>query len=188
MAYKARVLDCLTAEGRIFFAEEMRSTDSEASLRKIEYLIVDVIRPYKIGLYFLLAVALLLGGLLFQKRESALGEQLAAMKADNLKLREDLDNAVRKLARPAGATGPETIEAKVDMDQMASRDPEQFYHQLADQAEKKRIPKAEVARLIKVGAARDPFYALLRVRAKPALTSALSAAELTELVRKGTRE
>lgn len=189
MAYKGRVLECLTAEGRKFFKDELKANDKLASLRKIEALIYSIVRPYKIGLYVFLGTILILSGLLFFKAESAMGQRLAAMRMENLKLREERDDALLKLARtgksPALAAQPSDL---AHLDQLAYASPERFYNQVGYLAEKKMIPQDEIKRLIRVGAEIDPGYTLRRVRSKPELKAALSRAELGQLVRKAAKK
>lgn len=184
MAYKGRILDCLTSEGRKFFKDEFKVNDKEASLRRIENLIIDVVLPYKIGLGFFLATTLALGGYLFFWKDSGGGmSDQTTMKAENLKLREDLDSATRRLNIAIGATGADANAASAGLDNMVAIDAEQFYDQLGDLAETKKITREEIVRLIKVGASRDAAMALRRVQAKTALSSVLSAAEMAELIK-----
>ena len=187
MAYKGRILDCLTSEGRKFFKDEFKANDKEASLRRLENLIVDVLLPYKIGLFFFLATTLALSGyLMFRTNGGGNSNDQSALKAENLKLRDDLEVAKRQLNVTPGGIKPEVGSVLAGLDTTASLDPDQFYNIIGDLAEKKQIPKDEIVRLIKVGQAQNPAYALMRVRAKPALSSALSPAELAELVKQGT--
>ncbi len=186
MAYKARVLDCLTAEAKRFFSEELREKGSASSLKNIEQLIAGEVRPYKIAACVFLATTLLAGGFLVFKKTSAERQQLEAMRVENLKMREERDDAVRKLAGVSTSQAQSTKPDMFRLEEMADIAPEQFYTQLTFLAETKQLPREELARLIRIGAAKDPVYALQRVRRVKALTSALGSKEFRKLVKNGT--
>jgi hypothetical protein len=176
-------MDCLTFEVQRLFTQEWKEKKRESSIVRLELLIVHVVRPYKIGMSFFLVTTLLLGWyLLFARKHET---QLAAIKAENAQLHEALDNASQRLAKSLSKTTPEANAAPADLDMMASVSPNQFYNQITILAEKKQIARDELVRLIKVGASKDPVYALRRVRRKKVLRSALSSREFAELVRNG---
>ena len=79
MAYKGRVSGALTFEGREFFTKELNAAGKEASLWKLELLRIRLVRPYKIGLFFL-ATSLALGGLLLLKHGDIPALQMAWLK------------------------------------------------------------------------------------------------------------
>ena len=179
MAYKGRVLDCLTDTARKFFKEEFRKDDQEASLRKIEFLIMDVVQPYRMGMFFFLFTTLVLGGWLGFQSSSANSarDQYKMVREENLKLRQDLDATVARLIVLQGEPKGTPNSAAAGLSNMASDNIYLFFQELIGKAQKKQITQQEVVRLIKVGAGVNSEFTIQVLKQNPILKNALSTAD-----------
>ena len=179
----------MTDPVRKFFKEGFTKGDQADSLRRIEFLIVDTVRPYKIVSVVFLLATLALGGYLyyqadnFEKMSEKMKEQQAAVNTENAKLRELLDSAEKRADLLARQPLPVINPGPPELEGLASTDPPAFFERLITKVKAKELTKKEIARLIKVAAAKDAPYTMRQVRSKRILTAMLSKSELAEIGR-----
>jgi len=179
----------LTEPARKFFKEEFRKDDQEASLRKLEFLIMDVVQPYKIGLLFFVATAALIGTVAGYQWWAMQGvqEDLRKSRDENSKLKLDLDASVAKLiaiqAEPKKAT-----DSTAGLGNMLSENPDAFFRELIAKAQAQKIPKAELVRLIKDAGNTLAEFTVMQLKQNPVLRNALTTAEFEELETKANKK
>jgi hypothetical protein len=183
MAYKGKVLDCLSDPARKFFKDEFKKDNAEASLRKLEYLILDIVRPYKFAMFFFMFCTLGLAayvGLNVTKNIKASEEQQAFV-AEKKRLKDSLEELEKKVITLSVGQPSSARESTAGMEDLAGKDLGQFFENLNYKADGGLISKDEIARLVKVGAAKDPVFTLKQVKGRQSYLSALSPADLAWL-------
>ncbi len=189
MAYKGRVLECLTDPGKQFFKDEFKKDNDDASLRRIEFLIIDIVRPYKIGMFFFLICILLMSAYLALNLSAMMKvkEQRAALDAEKKQLHEAMDGLEKKVIALSAGRPTLLRESTVDIEDQADVNIEAFFERLSIKAETGLIGKGEIARLLKIAATKDRAYTLKKIKSKKLYRRALSRAELAE-ISKGDEE